>query len=75
MIAQTTVDDVKRVLEAYRMEHFPDGKWASAMFDTGIDGEPETLVAVATETPLDSSVELRAPSLSVPERSSPVPIA
>lgn len=52
---KTTAEDVKRVLSDYLRDNHPDGGWASAMFDTGEDGHPETLVAVTPSCPLSSS--------------------
>jgi hypothetical protein len=61
---KTTAEDVKRVMEAYQRDNFPAGRWASAMFDTGIVGQPETLVFTAPPCPRHSSAEgdVRSPS-------------
>ncbi len=64
----TTAEDVKRVLLAYQHDNHITGRWASAMFDTGVPGVPETIVAVSPDPlcPLSSSSESAA--VSPPER-------
>lgn len=71
---KTTAEDVKAILEAYRLDNHPEGRWASAMFDTGRE-HAETLVVVSTDCPHSPSAELPSPSLSVPEHSSFAPTA
>lgn len=61
-----TAEDVKQVLDAYQREHFPGGRWASAMFDTGTD-QPETLVTTrpapgVSDPPSPAPLEARARS-------------
>lgn len=52
---KVTVEQVKAVLAAYQRDNFPQGKWASAMFDTGVDGCPETLTVIPTRPSSDQT--------------------
>lgn len=63
-----SAEDVKRVLESYQREHFPKGRCASAMFETGEVGGPETLVVILADPPSSSS-ESAPESPSEPARS------
>ena len=47
VIHLVTAEDVKRTLLAYQMQHHPEGRCASAMFDCGTNLPPETLVVTA----------------------------
>lgn len=39
-----TAEELKDILAEYQRRHFPEGRTASAMFETGRGGQPEVLV-------------------------------
>lgn len=67
-----TAEELKATMEEYRREHFPAGRWASAMFDAGPDAPPETLVLTpgVSASPPPSSGKSGPESPAAPARSS-----
>ncbi len=46
-----SAEEMKSTLEQYQREHYPDGRVASAMFETGPGLPTETLVVLVTSSP------------------------